>query len=176
VQGIPQQTNTIDCQMFICKFFELQLLIGEVGFLVSHHRPRRPGKTSRNKSRSCLNLWRLHILRSVPFLFLKLRLQVVVVGLPLLAVNEVAGADLGHDFVLTTLNWGRCAASIHHTGVDKAWLPGSASHSWVPSCCPCWREYVNRMNLDSMQSIWLVYLYCRVAENQPRITENSTPY
>jgi hypothetical protein len=59
-------------------------------------------------------------LRSVPFLFLELRLQVVVVGLPLLAVNEVAGADLGRDLVLTTLKWERCAALIHHTGVDKA--------------------------------------------------------
>jgi hypothetical protein len=33
--------------------------------------------------------------QSVPYLFFELHLQVVVVGLPLLAVSEVAGADLG---------------------------------------------------------------------------------
>jgi hypothetical protein len=40
---------------------------------------------------------------------------------------------------------------------------------WAPSGRRCWREYVNRMNWDLMRSIWLVYLYCRMAENQPRI-------
>jgi hypothetical protein len=33
--------------------------------------------------------------RSVPYSLFELQLQVVVVGLPLLAVYEVAGADLG---------------------------------------------------------------------------------
>jgi hypothetical protein len=40
----------------------------------------------------------------------------------------------------------------------------------------CRREYVNIMNRDLMRSIWLVYLYCLVTENQPRIKENSTSY
>jgi hypothetical protein len=34
------------------------------------------------------------------------------------------------------------------------------------SCRRCWREYVNRMNLESMRSIWLVYLYCCIKERQ----------
>jgi hypothetical protein len=47
------------------------------------------------KSRSYLNRRRLHTWWSVPYSFFELRLQVVVVGLPLLAVHDVAEADLG---------------------------------------------------------------------------------
>jgi hypothetical protein len=47
----------------------------------------------KEKSRSFLNLRRLHTRWSGPYSFVELRLQVVVVGLPLLAVYEVAGAD-----------------------------------------------------------------------------------
>jgi hypothetical protein len=50
---------------------------------------------SKEKLRSCLNLRGLHTWWSVPYSFVELQLQVVVVGLPLLAVYEVAGADLG---------------------------------------------------------------------------------
>jgi hypothetical protein len=66
----------------------------------------------------------------------------------------------------STLKWGCRAASIHHTGVYKAWLPGLVSHSWVLSCRRCRQEYKNRMNLGLMRSIWLVYLCCLVAENR----------
>jgi hypothetical protein len=75
-------------------------------------------------------------LLSVPYSFLELRLQVVVVGLPLLTVNKVAGADLGS--ILSPVS-----ARI--------------------------RKY-NESGFD------VVYLYCLVAENQPRIKENSNPY
>jgi hypothetical protein len=49
----------------------------------------------KEKLRSCLNLTGTpHV--AVPYaLFVELRLQAVVVSLPLLAVYEVAGADLG---------------------------------------------------------------------------------
>jgi hypothetical protein len=57
-------------------------------------------------------------------LFLDLRLQVVVVNLSLLSVNEVDGADLGRNLVLTTLKWGICGALIHHTGIDKVHISG----------------------------------------------------
>jgi hypothetical protein len=46
-------------------------------------------------SRSFLNLRRLHTWQLVPYSFVELQLQVVVVGLSLLAVYEVAWADLG---------------------------------------------------------------------------------
>jgi hypothetical protein len=120
--------------------------------------------------------------------FLEPLLLVVVVAPPLLTIHDVGRAGVNVAILssppssedvagcLSSLKWGRCGVLIHHTCGDKAWLPGSASHSWVPSCCRCRREHVNRMNLDLMQSIWLVYLYCLVAENQPRITEDSTPY
>jgi hypothetical protein len=50
---------------------------------------------SKEKAHSCLNLTGTpHVV--VPYaLFVELQLRVVVVGLPLLAVYEVAGADLG---------------------------------------------------------------------------------
>jgi hypothetical protein len=63
----------------------------------------------------------------------ELRLRVVVVGLPLLAVYKVTW-------------WTR-----------------------APSGRRCRSEYLNRMNQDSMWSIWLAYLYCLMSENQPRI-------
>jgi hypothetical protein len=50
---------------------------------------------SKEKSRSCLNLTGTPHVAFLYALFVKLRLWVVVVGLPLLAVYEVAGADLG---------------------------------------------------------------------------------
>jgi hypothetical protein len=62
----------------------------------------------------------------------------------------------------------------------KASLPKTIESLWnhnrlqLPPSCFDVHEYVNRMNLDSMRSIWLVYLYCLVAENQPHIRENST--
>jgi hypothetical protein len=81
-------------------------------------------------------------------------------------------------FVSPPLVWGCHLVSIRHASGDRASLvrltSESASHSWVPSCRWCRQEYVNRMNLESMRSIWLVYLYCLVAENRPRIRENST--
>jgi hypothetical protein len=46
----------------------------------------------KKKLRSCLILWGLHTWRSVPYSFVELRLRVVVVGLPLLTVYEVAVA------------------------------------------------------------------------------------
>jgi hypothetical protein len=49
----------------------------------------------KEKLRSCLNLHRLHTWWPVPYLFVELQLWVVVVSLPLLAVYEVARADLG---------------------------------------------------------------------------------
>jgi hypothetical protein len=50
---------------------------------------------SKKKAHSCLNLTGTPDL-AVPYvLFVELRLRVMVVGLPLLAVYEVAGADLG---------------------------------------------------------------------------------
>jgi hypothetical protein len=39
-------------------------------------------------------------------------------------------------------------------------------HGLSCSCRRCRREYVNRMNLESMRSIWLVYLYYRINERQ----------
>jgi hypothetical protein len=46
---------------------------------------------SKEKLCSCLNLWGLHTWQSVPYSFVELQLRVVVVGVPLLAVYEVAG-------------------------------------------------------------------------------------
>jgi hypothetical protein len=83
-------------------------------------------------------------------------------------------------FVSPPLAWGRRLASIRHTSGDRAWLAwltsGSSSHHLAPSCCRCRHEYVNRMNRDSMWSIWLVYLYCLMVENRPPIKENRTPH
>jgi hypothetical protein len=53
-------------------------------------------------------------------------------------------------------------------------IPRPHPKAHAPSCGWCWQEYVNRMNLESMQSIWFVLLYCLVAENRPHIRENST--
>jgi hypothetical protein len=50
---------------------------------------------SKEMLHSCFNLQRLYTWRSVPYSFFELQLWVVVVSLPLLAVYEVAGADLG---------------------------------------------------------------------------------
>jgi hypothetical protein len=88
---------------------------------------------SKEKSHSCLNLRRLHTWWLVPYSFFELRLQVVVVGLPLLTVDEVAGADLGSIRA-------QLLASVHkenELGFDVLYLDiyFVLTHKGAPAAC-----------------------------------------
>jgi hypothetical protein len=77
-------------------FFELRFRVVVVGFSrLSPPSSHGLGKMSKEKSHSCLNLMGTPHMAVPSALFVELQLWVVVVGLPLLAVYKVAGADLG---------------------------------------------------------------------------------